>query len=248
MIRAIIIEDELNSRELLEQMLTEYCEGVEVAGVAVDVYSGIELIKRTNPEVVFLDVEMPGGTGFDIIDAFDTPSFKIVFVTGYGHYAIKAIKFAALDYILKPVNLKELRLTVQRIKNAIPSYTRSLKFFKKQLDKKPEDINQIVISDNRNHQVVRVEEIVFVEAERTYVTFHLKNNKKYVAGNPLSFYEDLLPETSFFRIHKSYIVNCRKVIRLETGRGGSVHLDGGVVLPVAIRRKPAFMRFLENIA
>lgn len=248
MIRAILIEDEHNNRELLQQMLVEYCEGVEVVGMAVDVPSGIELIKGVKPDVIFLDVEMPGGNGFDILKAFKAPQFKIIFVTGYDHYAIKAIKYAALDYILKPINIKELQQAVEKIKDTYPGYRESLTFLKEQLDKEPEDTHQLLLSDNKNHKVLRFEEIIFIEAERTYVTFHLNNDQKYVATNPLSYYEDLLPETNFFRTHKSYIVNCQKVEKVETGRGGPVHLEGGAILPVAFRRKPAFVRFLEKIA
>lgn len=248
MIRTVIIEDEVNSQDLLRQMLTEYCEGVEVLGVADDVASGIELIRKVNPDVIFLDVEMPGGNGFDILNTFSTLSFKIIFVTGYSHYAIKAIKYAALDYLLKPINLKELRLTIQKIKETIPSYMTSLEFLKNQLENTTEanEITKIVISDNRSHKVVELEDVIYLEAERTYVTFYLTDNRKYVATNPLNYYKDLLPDTFFFRIHKSYLINCRKVLRLDAGRGGSVHLQEGAALPIAFRRKPAFVRFLEK--
>jgi len=248
MIKAIIIEDEANSRALLLQMLEEYCEGIVIEGMAVDVPSGIGLIKEIKPDVVFLDVEMPGGTGFDVLKAFENIDFKVVFVTGYDHYAIKAIKFAALDYLLKPVNLEELRSAVEKIKVAIPSYGKRLDFIKNEMEKSPDEVNKIVITDNKNHQVVKFEDVVFIEAERTYATFHLIDDQKVVAANPLNFFEEILPASIFFRIHKSYLINCHKVTKLDVGRGGPVHLYGGAQLPVAYRRKVAFVSFLEKIA
>ena len=247
MIKAIIIEDEINSRELLQQMLTAYCKNVHLAGSAVDVPSGIELIKQVQPELVFLDVEIPGGTGFDILNAFENANFKVIFVTGYEHYAIKAIKYAAIDYILKPINLDELVEAVAKITIAPLSYQKNLAFLKDQIDKSPDELNQFILSGSKGHRVIKIENIIFVEAERTYVTFHMNDDQKYVAANPLNFYEDLLPDASFFRIHKSYIINCKKVVKLENGRGGPVHLNGGAVLPVAFRRKPAFVRFLDGV-
>ncbi len=248
MINAIIIEDEVNSRDLLQQMLEEYCEDVNLLGLAQDVSSGIELIKKTNPDIVFLDIEMPGGNGFDILDVFNAPKFKVIFTTGYNHYAIKAIKYAALDYLLKPINLRELRQALEKAKNSSNAYQNSLSFFKNNVTKEPEEIDQIVVSDNKTHQVIKISDIVFIEAHRSYAIFHLDNSQKLTTAYPLQYYEGILPEDCFFRIHKSYLVNCLNVVKLESGRGGAVHLSGGVVLPVAFRRKPAFVKFLDKIA
>lgn len=247
MIKAIIIEDELNNRELLHQMLTEYCEEVDVVGMAVNVSSGIEMIKELNPEVIFLDIEIPGGTGFDILKAFDRPSFKIIFVTGYDHYAIKAIKYAALDYLLKPVELGELREAIEKVKLSKEIYLKKIDFFKDQIGKTPEETRNIVLSNYNQHKIIKFEDIVFVEAERTYSTFHLDGDKTQIASNPMNFYEDLLPKSNFFRIHKSYIINCLKVEKLDAGRGGQVHLVNGSSIPIAFRRKSAFIRFLEKL-
>ncbi len=248
MIRAVIIEDEENSRELLRQMLEEYCQDVQVAGFGVDVPSGIALIDQIQPDVVFLDVEMPGGDGFSVLDAFTEPSFKVVFVTGYDHYAIKAIKYAALDYLLKPIHLDELIETVEKVKKESSYHQDNIRFLKEQVRKPADEINQIMLYGNKEHTVIKIEDVLFVEAERSYVTFHLTERQKYIASKPLTYYEELLPESSFFRIHKSYLVNGKKVIRLDSGRSGAVHLIEGVVLPVATRRKPAFLRFLDHIA
>jgi len=189
---------------------------------------------------------MPGGTGFDILNAFDHPDFRVIFVTGYDHYAIKAIKYSALDYILKPIDLQELRLAVEKAKSNILNYQENIVFFKKQITQSSNEEPQLLISDSRVHKIIKIKEIIFVEAEGSYITFHLEGDQKCMTTNPLRSYEDLLPEHFFFRIHKSYIVNCQKVAQLDAGRGGHVHLKNGKTLPVAFRRKPAFSRFLEN--
>ncbi len=247
MIKVVIIEDEVNSREVLEQMLTEYCPTIKLLGIAVDVASGIGLIKEVKPDLVFLDVEMPGGTGFDILNEFEAPDFRVIFVTGYDHYAIKAIRYSAIDYLLKPINLTDLEEAVTRLDKLAKPSKKSLSLLQDNINKDPKDFEQFVVSDNKKHKVLKVDDILFVEAERTYVVFHLSSGQKLVATHPLQYYEEMLPSTSFFRIHKSYLVNCKKVEKLETGRGGPVHLNEGIVLPVAFRRKPAFVRFLGSV-
>lgn len=246
MIRAIIVEDEINSQELLQIMLEEHCDGIEVVGIAADVKSGIEIIKNKLPDVVFLDVEINGGDGFDILNSIDSPTFGVVFVTGYNHYAIKAIKYSALDYILKPVNLIELRKAVARIKKQSISHLESIKFLQANLKKEPEQIDQIIISDDRKHNVVKFDDILFVKSDRTYITFYLKNKRKHVTSNSLNFYESLLPSSLFFRIHKSYLINLKKVINVPSGRGGLVEIVEGFNLPIAFRRKAAFLRELKK--
>jgi len=248
MIKSIIIEDEKHSQDLLSIMLNQYCDDIQVEGIAGDVVSGIHLIKSIRPDLVFLDVELSGGTGFDVLNSFEHPSFKVIFVTGYDHYALKAIKYSALDYLLKPVNLSELRKSIKKLQNAAEGYSNNFQHLKNNLDSPNEGLKQIVLSDSKSYRVLKIDNIVFVEAERSYVIFHLVDNSKFVAVNTLTHYVDILPKPNFFRIHKSYIINCSKVSKIETGRGGPVHLDGGNILPIAFRRKPAFIRFLDSIS
>lgn len=245
MIKAVIIEDELNSRELLHQMLTNYCEGVIIVGMADDIKSGINIIQEKNPDIVFLDIEMPGGTGFDILDCFKNHNFKLVFVTGYQEYAIKAIKYAAFDFILKPINLEELRQTIKRIKS-YPFPNQNLQFLKDNMTNQPDRLNQFIISDNKKYSIVQFNDIILLEAERNYVTFHLSNHVKHMVTNSLNYYEELLPADCFFRVHRSYIINCKKVVQIDSGRGGNIFLSEDNCIPIAVRRKPALLRFLDQ--
>lgn len=248
MTKAILIEDEIYSRKLLQKMLQEHCKDIEFMGAAHDVSSGIALIKKTKPDVIFLDVEMPGGSGFDILNAFESPDFKTVFVTGYDHYAIKAIKYSAVDYLLKPVSLDELKNTIERLRDFPGNQKENIRFLNETIQRQSASIDRIILSDSKKHVVIQLEDIIFIKAEGTYVTFHTNGGKKYTAINTLSYYEELLPESSFFRIHKSYLINCSKVVKIETGRVGNVHLQEGVQLPVAARRKSAFISFLDQRA
>ncbi len=247
MLKTVIIEDEINSRELLKKMLLEYCSDVSLIGMAVDVPSGIELIKETKPDLIFLDIEMPEGNGFDVLIAFPDPSFKVVFVTGYDHYAIKAIKFAALDYLLKPVHLEELEFSINRAKNHLPYYSKNLQFLKNNLNTKTERIEHIMLPDSKSHRIILLDNILYLKAERTYVCFYLTNKQEHIVCHPLQYYQDLLSESSFFRIHKSYIINTRKIVKIEKGRGGFVHLTEDIKLPIALRRKSSFMKFLARL-
>lgn len=248
MVKAIIIEDEIHSQVLMKQMLEEYCEDILLLGIAADVQSGISLIKEKKPDVIFLDVEIPGGSGFDILNAFETPDFKVIFATGYDHYAIKAIKHSAIDYLLKPVNLTELQLAINKIKSQTQSSAKKIHFLRENIKKEPSEINQIVLSDNKRHNIIKIKDILYIESDGAYVSFHLINGFKYTIANSLHFYEELLPENNFFRIHKSYLINGQMIDKLEIdGRGGTVHLSGHISLPVAVRRKPAFVKFLNRI-
>ncbi len=191
-------------------------------------------------------VEMPGGNGFDILDAFDVIDFKIIFVTGYDKYAIKAIKYAALDYLLKPIDVSELTSAVNKAISAAPNYNEQINLLKDNLTGEENELSQVVFSGDKNYQVVKINHILYVEADGNYVTFHMKDNAKYISSNSLSYYEDLLPISKFFRIHKSYIISINAVLSVENGRGGLIHLTDNTKLPVAFRRKSAFLQFLER--
>lgn len=246
MIRTVIIEDEYHSSELLKAMIQTNCEGLKIVGVAASVSNGIELIRNQQPDLIFLDIYISEGLGFDILDAVQPINCKVIFVTGYEAYALKAIKYSALDYILKPVVLDELIQAVEKFKKISPLPTDSFNFLKNKISEPVDVFEQIVLSDYKTHSIVNIKDIVFVEARRSYTAFHLKDQQTRLASNALNHYEHLLPDTKFYRIHKSYLVNCDKVIGLETGRGGQVKLKGGKLLPIAVRRKAAFLRFLNQ--
>lgn len=247
MIKTVIIDDEIHSRNLLMNMIANYCTGVSVVGMATDVLTGINAIREHQPDLVFLDVEMPGGDGFSILNAFDKINFKIIFVSGYDHYAIKAFKYAALDYILKPVALNDLNNAIQRAKMVIGNQIENVRLLYEQLNEPTLNPQKILIPIQGGHLTIQWEEIVKLEANGSYVYFYLTNGNKYLVGYPISYYEELLPPGLFFRIHKSFIINCQKVTSIEGGRGGSVFLEDGSYLKIAARRKKAFLDFYKKM-
>lgn len=246
MIRAIIIEDEFHSSELLKEMIQVHCKMLEVVGVATSVSTGIHLIQTQQPDLVFLDIYISEGIGFDILDVVQPANFKVIFVTGYEAYALKAIKYSALDYLLKPVILEELVQAVDKAKKIMPPPNDAVEFLKEKLVRPVNSFERIVLSDYKTHCIINVKDIVFIEAKRGYTIFHLQDKQTRLTSNSLNHYEDLLPDTKFYRIHKSYLVNCDEVIGLETGRGGQIKLIGGQLLPIAVRRKAAFLRFFNK--
>jgi Response regulator of the LytR/AlgR family len=237
MINTVVIEDEFYSRKLLIKLLTEYCDGVSVLGSADDVATGIELIRKTQPDLVFLDIEMSDGNGFDILNECQQLPFKVVFVTGYDHYAIRAIKYAALDYLVKPVSFVELRQVVQKFSYHQLQPLEQIKLLKQHICEKNSPFQTIVLALKDKKIALPISELLYVQAQGRQVKFVLERQNPIWAPQTLNHYMDLLPEDGFIRIHKSYLVNLSKVARFDNGRAGSLHLLNGEELPIAVRRK-----------
>ena len=246
-LKAVIIDDELNSRELLTTMLNGYCEKVDVVGTGKNVKSGIKAIQTLSPDIVFLDIEMPGGNGFKILDAFSVITFKVIFITGYDQYAIKAIKYAALDYILKPVDLTELRNAVKKVSSSVDDHKPKIQFLKSTYNEQAEKANQLIIPGRKGYTIIKLGCIVKILAEGNYSRFYLDDQRSVLSSYSLSHYKPLLPKEQFFRIHKSYIVNLNKVVRYEKGRGGKVFLSDSSHLDIAARRKREFVKVLGKV-
>ncbi len=246
MIRSIIIEDEINNRELLYQMVTEYLTDIDVVDMAQDVISGIKSIENNDPDLIFLDIEMPGGTGFDVLMHFTNPKFKVIFITGYEHYALKAIKHSAIDYLLKPINLEELKDAVNKIKAMEVTHTANIEFVKTYIQSGIEDMAHLLISDYNTSDTVIINEIIYLESHDRYTIFHLSEDRKRISSLSLNFFETLLNPSTFFRIHRSAIVNCNAVKQVSDGRAAKATMTNGHEIQVAYRRKSEFLARLER--
>jgi len=247
MIKALIVEDEINSQELLQNLLNDFCKNIEVCAIADSVIDGINQIKIHKPDIVFLDYQIQGGNSFDILDSFNNYNFKVIFITGYSEYAIKAIKYSALDYLLKPVNSEELVSAVNRFDPNVINYNKNIEFLKKEIINKDDISKQILIPDKNDHKVINLNEIAFIKAMQSYVEFYLLQNKKLISSYPLKYYEELLPRNHFFKSHKSYILNMKMIKSVGRGRGGTVNLYTGHEIPIATRRKSFFLRILKEL-
>lgn len=243
MLKAVIIEDEELGRETLKNYLHAYCDGVELMGMADSVKTGIELIHKTSPDIVFLDVEMPFGNGFDLIEQVGQINFEIVFVTAFSNYAIKALNLSASYYILKPVDIDELVAAVNKIKekraqknevNHSAVLLENLKSINKQTKK-------LILPVLEGFEVINLVDVVRCEAADNFTNFHLTSGKKLMICRTLKFYEDCLSEFGFVRVHKSHLVNIQYVTKYTKGKGGFVTMSDGAEVDVSPVKKDEFL-------
>ncbi len=241
-INAILVEDEANSREILSNYLTKYCTDVVLMGEAATIKEGLDLIKKHKPDLVFLDVEMPFGNAFDLLDQVPNRSFETVFVTAYNHYAMDALNSHAAYYLMKPINIDELVKAVDYVKE-IKERESALagKVLQSKL-KKAE--GKITLPQQDGFQVLDVSDIYFCKADDNYTEIYLES-KKILISKTLKYFEEALSEFSFARIHKSYLVNVNEVEKYKKGKGGSVVLSNGKELSVSASRKAQLLSYFK---
>lgn len=242
--KAVIIDDEVNSRELIATMLESYCEGVEVIGEARTVPQGIELIRTKAPDLVFLDVELPGGDGFDVLEAFENPSFEVVMISGHNPQQVRAFGFAAFAFLTKPVVLREFQDLVVSLPQ-LPLQPEQVQLYRELQSPARKEASRIILTGGKGYSSVEIRDIAYIEAHRAYSQVTLIDGGEHFTTFPLAHYEDLLPAQTFFRIHRSYLLNLSLVDRFDPGRAGQVHLKNGASLPLAIRRKADFIKRLQ---
>jgi len=232
MLKTVIIDDEKNSRELLRNFVENYCEDTLVIGEAQSIEEAKLLLSGINTDLIFLDIEMKGGTGFDLLDDVNELDALICFVTGYDEYAIRAIKYGAFDYLLKPVSIEELKNLIEKAKKHISENIEN-------------DTRQLVIADGSKLNMIQHSDIEYLLADGNYIFIYLDNGKRHISGDSLSHFENTLPKNMFVRTHKSCIVNLSAIKEVEFSRTGSILLKSGIELPVASRRKKVFIDSLN---
>ncbi len=241
MLKSVVIDDEKNGRELLMHMLGQYCENIEVCGSANNVRSAVELINTEEPDVVFLDIEMSDGSGFDVLEKTIYNDFAVIFVTGYDQYAIRAIKCAAMDYLLKPIDLEELKKAAQSAFTLRNNWEDD-QLKETQAANEKETLNEIIIHGKFKKSIVQPNEIIYFESDGNYTQIHLLSNKCITASKNLNYFESLLQDLNFYRLHRGFIANLTKIKRVHTGRTSSVEMENGMILPLAVRRKTGFLK------
>lgn len=247
MLRTIIIDDEPHAREKLALMLERYCTEVQVVATAKDGSEGLHAIAEHQPDLVFLDIEMPQMTGFDMLRQVPKINFEVIFATAHDHYAIKAIKFSALDYLLKPIDLDQLREAIERAqqRRAAPHALAQYESLQENLGKSAADIKRIAIPSQNGMLFVRTDEVVRCEADSNYTILYLANKQKLVSTRSLKEYENLLADDGFLRIHHSYLINRAHLVRYIKGEGGQVVMDDGTTWDVSRRKKDEFLGKLK---
>lgn len=249
MIKAIIIDDERDARFIIKSHLDNlFPETVSVVGQASKIKEGIALIKNEKPDLVFLDIQMPSGTGFDILEDIGEINFEVIFITAYNQYAVKAFECSALGYLLKPLKMNDLEKSVHKAIEKINSKKYDLnKRLKLLIENYGDDkqIKKLVVTHVKGFNVLAIDEIIRLESDRNYTTFVLLGDKKITASKTLGEYDTLLSDFGFFRIHQSTLVNLRHVSAYHKEDGGVVEMVDKVKLKVSRYRKQAFIqRFL----
>ncbi len=239
MLRAVIVEDEEASRESLKNYLKKYCTDVQVVGEAASVKEGLEAIKKAQPDLVFLDVEMPYGNAFDLLEQVEDRNFETIFVTAYDHYAMKALNFSASYYILKPVDIDELVKAVELIaqKKETEEHALRTKILTENIKIENKQLQKIILPLIDGFEVVKVKDILRCQAEDNFTRFHFTNGEKLLICRTLKFYEELLSDFDFVRVHKSHLVNLQYVTRYKKGKGGQVIMSDGKAIDVSASRK-----------
>jgi len=246
MVRAVIIDDESNIRQLLTSIIEQECSKVQIVGEADSVAAGIRIIQEFKPDLVFLDIKLPDGAGFDILTKISNIDFNIIFVTAYDEYAVKAFEFCAIDYILKPIDSDVLKRAVKRATHIMTAEL-SLKMntLLSNLDKKED--KKIVFKTSEQVHVIRVKDIICLESDQNYTTVNIIDDKRIVISKTLKEYETLLVPYNFFRVHRSHLINPSYIEGYERADGGTIIMKNGHRIPVSSRKKDLVLEYLENI-
>jgi len=240
---AIVVEDEFQIRKGLITLISDYCENINIVAEADCVESGILFIKKHNPDIVFLDIRLPDGTGFDLLEKLRKIKSKIIFVTSYSDYALKAIKYSAIDYILKPVIPEELIEAVEKAENFIEqenNYLELSSFYEQNTKELP---NKIVLKTKKESFYVDINDIIYCSADENYTNFVLKNNKKILVAKTLKFYDEILSEHNFIRVHQSFLVNPKHIVSLQ---GDNLKMINNDLVEVSRRKKATILDLLKK--
>jgi two-component system, LytTR family, response regulator len=244
MIRCILIDDESNSLEMMEWLLQTYCPEVQILAQCNSAEAGIKAISELQPDVIFLDIEMPHMNGFDMLEQFDRLNFDVVFCTAYDQFALKAFRYSALNYLLKPIDPDDLKATIQRIaeKQHAPSREQIdllLQTMKQNLPRATPP--RIALTTSDGLIFVATQDILYCEAESNYTKVVLANNRKILVAKVLKEIDDALSGEDFFRIHNSFLINVNHIKRFVRGDGGYVVMDDDTAITISRSRRQAFM-------
>jgi two-component system, LytTR family, response regulator len=246
-INAMLIDDEPAARASLALELRLHCPHIRIVGEAGSVAEAVALLRAApHPDLLFLDIQLSDGSGFDVLHQVDCQNFKIIFTTAYSDYALRAIKFLPLDYLLKPIDAEELKAAVEKaVRSRQPEFGDRLQRMVQQMraDQKPV---RIALKDANNIFFIKTDEIAYCEADGVYTKFFLEKGRTIVVSKNLKEYENLLEPLGFIRTHNSFLVNPEKIVRYDKNAGGSLILEEDRSVPLAFRKKDAVLKALEQ--
>ncbi len=248
MIKTIIVEDEKHNQELLERLLQEHFPSLEILQKASNVQDGLMAIRVHQPALVFLDVEMPDGDAFNLLAQIQQIDFEIIFVTAYDHYALQAIRFCAIDYLLKPIKVPELIEAVQKVKDnlSLKWENQRLKQLIQNLDKKSED-KRLALPTAEKTLFIPIREIIRCQGENNYTSFHLTSGSRLLVSKTLKEFEEILQHYDFARVHQSHLVNLKMIEAYHKNEGGYLIMQDGSKISISRHRRDKVLHLLMEL-
>lgn len=250
MIRVVIIDDEQDAINSIELIINEYCTNAEVVGTASSASEGRTVILNQQPDLVFLDIEMPRGNGFDLLEMLPERNFETIFITAYNNFAIKAFKYSAIDYILKPIDIEEFIEAIDKAEKRIRSASNINKGINK-YDLLLENIrtqkpSKIMVPTSEGQIYIEVNEICRIEAEGSYSMLYLRNDNRMLISKNLKEFENMLSDINFFRPHNSHLINLEHVKKYVIKDGGYIEMIDEAIVPISRRRREAFIDKMQE--
>ncbi len=247
-IKAAIVDDEISSIEILKNILETQCDSVQVVWTANNLDDAKKNIDEKEVDVIFMDIEMPPHSSFQLLESIADPHFEVIFVTAYQEYALRALKMAALDYILKPIKGADIIQVLTKLrtikKNKFGELTGLIKNY---MNDMTENFSKIVVHVNDGYDIVDIGNIIYIEALDSYTKLKLTGNISYVASRSLKDFEDLLSDKGFYRVHKSYLINLRHMMKISKGAAACVIMTNGTSIPISARKKEVFFTELKGV-
>lgn len=248
MLNAILVDDEESNVSSLKEKIGRHCPGLNIVALCYNAADAIEAINSLHPDIIFLDIEMPVMNGFLVLQNLTYKDFELIFTTAYDHYAIKAIRFSALDYLVKPIEIEELKTAVARATEKRSGITSAhqLEILLENLPPRKSSFQKIAIPTTDGLQFIKINDILYLEANTNYTHVILIDSKKFVVCQTLKYFEDMLPTEIFIRIHNSFIINKSFAEKYIRGEGGQVVLSNGATLDVSKRKKADFLKAIGH--
>jgi two-component system LytT family response regulator len=244
-IRAILVDDELFSLQNLQQKLEGFCPDVTIIAATQKPEEGILLIRQHQPDVVFLDIEMPKMSGFRMLEEIGEYDFDIIFTTAYNHYSIDAIRISAFDYLVKPIGIEELQQAVERLKKSLNKQTKEkIDILKKSLSDNRTQEDKIALSTSEGIDFIPIKNIMHIESKSNYSKIFLTENKTLTVTKILKDFEEMLLPYNFYRIHNSHLINLYYIQKYIRSQGGQVMLQDGTVIDISRRKKEEFLKLI----
>jgi two-component system LytT family response regulator len=249
MLKVVIIDDELNAREVIANTLLANCENVSLVGTADNVKTGIRCIEQNKPDIVLLDVQMPDGTGFDLLSQIKEIDFKVIFITAHQEFAMQAFKFSALDYILKPVDTQELVQAIKRASDTLENknISESMSALHNNIKNPSKEAKKLILKSSDQIHAINVKDVVRCESDGNYTRFVLSDGRKLLATKLLKDFDEMLQPYNFFRVHQSHLINIDYFETYKKSDGGTVIMSDKSEIPLATRKKDAFLKLLSSL-